>query len=211
MIDQDPQEALDDVQRKAAKLYEAVRKTHKSLNLPFAGEPLENGSPPQVGPGVILLPSRIEMTDLGQLITLVLNSWIQSREMPSVGQLHSSAQSSEVDQVVFITTLYSAAMLGAFLAQIGTGDLDTVSSILEHMTEIEEVPITSPDMYSRRPRRLAGLSTPAPSQAGLYQDLPDLPKDGKAVMTSTSDGKPKRKKKSYKSKGRRKKQKSTSK
>ncbi len=208
----DPQEQLDNCQRKAAAFYEAVRRQHKNLNLPFAGEPSANGSPPVVSAGAILLPSRTEMADLGQLITLVLSSWIQSREMPSVGQLHSSAESSEVDQVVFITTLYSTAMIGAFLARIGTGDLDTVSSILDHLSQAKEEPGTSLGTSLRTRRRLAGLSTPTiPPDPELEAEDAQLAGRESLATHGTSNGGSKRKKKSYKSKARRKKQRSTNK
>jgi len=207
----DPQEELDDLQRKAAKIYEAVRQEHKRLNLPFGGDVSENGSPPAVSPGVTLLPSLTEMADLGQLITLALSYWTQYRELPTVGQLHSSAESSEVDQVVFITTLYCTAMLGAFLAQIGSGDLDTVSSMLTLMTQVREGPTTSHDTSSRMPRRIAGLSTPDKDA----QDLPYPPpghmtEDEQPAGTNTNNGGSRKKKKSHKSRrGKKKRQKTT--
>jgi len=209
---EDPQEELDNLQRKAAKLYDAVRAVHKNLNLPFAGDSSENGSPPAISPGVTLLPSHTEMTDLAQLITLALSYWTQYRELPTVGQLHSSAESSEVDQVVFITTLYSTAMLGAFLAQIGSGDLDTVSSTLDLMTAHEGAPTTSPATSSRIPRRIAGLSTTDQDLTVPTRGEPEgLRQDGALVGTNSSNGKKKRKRKSSKPKARRKKQKSMSK
>ncbi len=208
----DPQEQLDNVQRKAAALYELVRKEHKSLNLPFAGAVSDNGSPHPVSPGDILLPSRTEMHDLSQLITLALSYWTQYNELPTVGQLHSSAESSEVDQVVFITMLYCMAMTGAFLARIGTGDLDTVSSILDHSTRAKVEPTTSPDTLSSPPRRLAGLSSPARGEDRVEeQSRSPRSSDGSRGTNSTSAGSSARKKKSSKSKGRRKKQRSTSK
>jgi len=144
----------------AEKMYMAVRSQHRSLDLLFAGQPLPDGSVPDFGTGVTLLPSLIEMTDLGRLISLVLNSWIQSGTMPTAQQLHSSAESMEVDGAVFITTLYCTAMLGAFLPVICSGDLDTVISILRLTTSVEEQPVTSPNTYSKRPQmRLNGVST----------------------------------------------------
>jgi len=151
---------VERAQKLAEKMYMAVRSQHRSLDLLFAGQPLPDGSVPDFGSGVTLLPSLIEMNDLGRLISLVLNSWIQSGTMPTAAQLHSSAESMEVDGGVFITTLYCTAMLGAFLPVICSGDLDTVISTLVLTTSVEEQPVTSPNTYSKRPQmKLSGVST----------------------------------------------------
>jgi len=208
----DVQEELDDVQRLAAKHYERVRMEHKRLNLPFAGAVSENGSPAAVSAGDILLPSPTEMQDLGQLITLALSYWTQYQELPTVGQLHSSAESSEVDQVVFITTLYSMGMLGAFLALIGSGDLDMVSSTLTLMNQAREEPTTSPDTSSRMPRPIAGLSTPdSDAQQLPFPDGAASPQNAEQDGSDTSNGRSKQKKKSSKSRPRKKKRQTTNK
>lgn len=195
---------LEDLQRLAEKMYSKVRGTHIELNLPFAGTPLADGSLPQTGNGAILLPSPTEMQDLGNLISLVLSSWTQSGKMPAVAQLHSSAESSEVDQVVYIITLYSTGMLGAFLAAICSGDLDTVSSALTLMTSAGEQQATSPITSSRMTRRrLSGLSTPeSRALPSVAQSTP--PNPAAPVTSSTPVRSKKKKKRSRKSKGRKK-------
>jgi len=156
------EEELHHVQLLAEGLFNAVRDHHLQENLPFAGTHLPDGSVAVPGPGNTLLPSLTEMQDLNGLISLVLSSWIQSGKLPTVQALRSSVESSEVDPVVYIITLYSMAMLGAFLPSICSGDLDTVISILNLMTNVEEQQDTSPTTYSRPTRRiLSGDSTPA--------------------------------------------------
>jgi len=154
------EEDLHRCQLLAERLFSKVRDQHLRVNLPFAGARLPDGSVALPGPGVTLLPSPTEMHDLGNLISLVLSSWTQSGEMPTVQALRSSVESSEVDLVVYIITLYSMAMLGAFLPSICAGDLDTVTSILDLTTTAEEQPDTSPTTFSRKTRRiLSGAST----------------------------------------------------
>ncbi len=159
MDEMDVQEMLEKCQQKAESLFSAVRDQHLSLRLTFSGEPLPAGWTPASGPGGTLLPSRTEMQDLAELISLALSSWTQSGKMPTVEQLHSSAQSTDVDPVVYITMLYCTAMLGAFLPLICSGDLATAYSILDVMNQAEAQPGTSPSTSLKRPRRrLSGPS-----------------------------------------------------
>jgi len=194
---------LEDLQRLAEKLYSKVRTTHMELNFSFAGTLSPTGSVPPTGNGAILLPSPTEMQDLASLISLVLSSWTQSGKMPAVAQLHSSAESSEVDQVVYIITLYCTAMLGAFLAAICSGDLDTVSSTLTLMTQNEEQQPTSPITSSRMTRRqLSGLSTIDEKLSAIADGLQN---QGAPDTTSTPEAATgKKKKRSRKSKARKK-------
>ena len=179
------EESIVKLQQLAEKMYSQVRERHAQLNLPFAGTPLPDGSLPQTGNGAILLPSPTEMRDLGSLISLVLSSWTQSGKMPAVAQLHSSAESSEVDQVVYIITLYCTGMLGAFLAAICSGDLDTVSSTLTLMTQQEAQQLTSPTTSSRTTRRpLSGLSTIDTTPTEESSSGP--PKSAPPAISSTS-------------------------
>jgi len=194
---------LEDLQRLAEKMYSKVRATHLQLNLPFAGTPLEDGSLPQTGNGAILLPSPTEMQDLGNLISLVLSSWTQSGKMPAVAQLHSSAESSEVDQVVYIITLYCTGMLGAFLASICSGDLATVSSTLTLMTQVEAQQPTSPITLSRRTLRpLNGPSTPEIPAEESAEKATGTPSRAAPATRSTKKAPSTTKKRSRKSRGR---------
>ena len=159
MVDLTPEEKLDRCQALAERHYDRIRDRHLLLSLPFAGMPLPDGSIPHGGAGDILLPSHTEMDDLGRLISLVLSSWIQSGKMPTVQQLHSSAENMDADPVVYITMLYSMGMLGAFLPVICSGDLDMASATLVPLTNVEEPASTSPNTLSRTtPTKLSGPS-----------------------------------------------------
>ncbi len=193
----------------AERLYNRIRDESLSLNHPFSGEPLPDGSTPNAGNGAILLPSRTEMQDLEALISLVLRSWIQSGKMPSVEQLHSSAVNMVADQVVYITMLYCTAMLGAFLPSICSGDLDMATAGLRVMTEIEEQATTSQNTLSRtRPTRRIGTSTPDPVEELMDLPVPPSAKaDTKNTAGSASASKKSKKKKNVKTGGRKRKKK----
>jgi len=201
-MEEAPQELLS-CQRKAENLYTAVRDMHIRLSLPFAGTPLPDGSLAQYGNGATLLPSPTEMQDLGALITLGLSSWTQSGKMPTAAAMHSSAASMELDPVAFITTLYSLAMLGAFLPVICSGDLDTAISTLDHLTSAEEQPGTSQNISSKTTRRRQlGASTAA------AVDPPADPESSRNAAPDTSSTKKKRKKNPTSSSRKRRKKKS---
>ncbi len=153
MDEQQVEQQLESCQKKAESFFNAVRDQHVALMLPFSGTGLPDGFNRAPGSGAILLPSPTEMRDLADLISLVLSSWTQSGKMPTVEALHSSAQSAEVDPVVYITTLYSTAMLGAFLPVICSGDLATAYSTLDVMNQAEGLPGTSPSTFSRKKQR----------------------------------------------------------
>jgi len=192
-----PEEMLSCYQ-KASAFYNAVRDNHLKLGLTFSGQASPDGSVPQNGPGVTLLPSLTEMNDLGALISLVGNSWIQSQKMPTVEQLHSSAQSMDVDTVVFITMLFCTGMLGAFLPLICSGDLDMVSSILDGTNQIEVPPTTSANTFLKRTRvPLPGVSTPETPETTSSSS----PTSGGAAPATKSGRKKKKKKQPQSYKG----------
>jgi len=170
--------------RRAESMYSAVRDQVLALGLRFAETPLPSGLEVPRGDGATLLPSPTEMQDLAALISLVLSSWTQSGKMPTVEQMRSSAQSGDADLIVFITMLYSTAMLGAFLPVICSGDLDTVGSILNHMTDAEAPATTSPNISSKRTH----FSLPGPSTTEKKETISpsSTSRDAAPATSSTS-------------------------
>lgn len=156
------EEQLLKCQRLGERFYGRFRDEQLKMNIPFSGEPLRNGLPPHVSAGATLLPSRTEMADLGALISLALNYWVQYGQLPTVEQMRSSAESQESDSVVYITTLYSLVMGGAFLTCVCAGDLARAVSVLSGSIPDEAQPTTSPNIPVRtRARRMIGPSTVA--------------------------------------------------
>jgi len=189
VIEQDLDEMLR-CQKMAESFYNRFRDNLISMNIPFSGEPLPNGSPPHVSAGATLLPSRTEMHDLGALISLVLNYWVQYGQLPTVEQLRSSAESMESDSVGFTTTLYSVVHLGAFLTCICAGDLGKATSVLNLSTQEEEQPTTSPSTFSRTrvPIQTGQSTTPVTDPP----PLPTKPPAEKAGTSAGSSGDPKK-------------------
>lgn len=189
MEDADVEEKLASCQTKSEAFYNAVRDRHITLSLPFSGTPLPDGSMVKSGPGVTLLPSPTEIRDLGALISLVLSSWTQYQKLPTVEQVRSSAESMEVDQVVFITMLYCMGQLGAFLPVICSGDLDTAFSAFDLTTDPEGPPITSQNTSLKRTHRpLNGPSTTADPIKNSASGTPHSAVEKRAGNTTKKKG-----------------------